>query len=231
MVLELLKKQVFDANISLWKSGLVVLTWGNVSGIDREAGLVAIKPSGVSYTEMKPEDIVLVRLSDGKAVDSAMKPSSDTPTHLVLYRSFPEIGGITHTHSRMATAWAQAGLGIPCMGTTHADSFHGTIPCARPLTAEEVARDYEGETGNLIVETMKDIPRLEMPAILLHYHGPFTWGKTPEKAVENAIILEEVAAIASAARQINPTGEPCLEHISEKHYLRKHGKNAYYGQR
>ena len=231
MSLQLLKEQVYEANIKLWKSGLVVLTWGNVSGIDREQGLMAIKPSGVSYELLKPSDIVLVRLDNGQAVDSALRPSSDTPTHLKLYRAWPEIGGVTHTHSRMATAWAQAKMPIPCFGTTHADSFHGQVPCARPLTAEEVARDYEGETGNLIVETFKDIPRLHVPAVLLSCHGPFTWGETPDKAVENAIILEEVAAMAAMTRQISPDSLPCPEHVSEKHFQRKHGKNAYYGQK
>ena len=231
MSLQALKEQVYEANISLWKSGLVVLTWGNVSGIDREAGLMAIKPSGVSYEVLKPSDIVLVRLDNGQAVDSALRPSSDTPTHLKLYQAWPEIGGVTHTHSRMATAWAQARLPIPCLGTTHADSFHGPVPCARPLTAEEVNRDYEGETGRLIVETFQDIPRLHVPAILLSCHGPFTWGETPGKAVENAMILEEVAAMASMTIAINPTVLPCPGHISEKHFQRKHGKNAYYGQK
>ena len=231
MTLQALKEQVYEANITLWKSGLVVLTWGNVSGIDRERGLVAIKPSGVSYAQMKPEDIVLVRLDDGQPVDSILRPSSDTPTHLKLYRAWPEIGGVTHTHSRMATAWAQARMPIPCFGTTHADTFHGPVPCARPLTAEEVARDYEGETGSLIVETFKDIPRLHVPAVLLSCHGPFTWGESPEKAVENAIILEEVAAMAAMTRQISPNALPCPEHVSEKHFQRKHGKNAYYGQK
>ncbi len=231
MTLQALKEQVYEANISLWKSGLVVLTWGNVSGVDREAGLMAIKPSGVSYNLLKPSDIVLVRLSDGQTVDGALRPSSDTPTHLKLYQAWPEIGGVTHTHSRMATAWAQAGLSIPCYGTTHADSFHGPVPCARPLTKEEVDRDYEGETGNLIVKTMEGTDCMHVPAILLSCHGPFTWGKTPEKAVENAIILEEVAAMALTTRQISPDALPCPMHISEKHFQRKHGKNAYYGQK
>lgn len=230
MSLQALKEQVFEANISLWKSGLVVLTWGNVSGIDREAGLMAIKPSGVSYEILKPADIVLVRLDNGQTVDSKLRPSSDTATHLKLYRAWPEIGGVTHTHSRMATAWAQARMPIPCYGTTHADSFHGPVPCARPLTAEEVERDYESETGNLIVETMKDKPCLHVPAILLSCHGPFTWGQTPEKAVENAIILEEVAAMAAMTKQLSPEALLCPEHVSEKHFQRKHGKNAYYGQ-
>jgi len=231
MTLQSLKEQVYEANITLWKSGLVVLTWGNVSGIDRERELIAIKPSGVSYAQMKPEDIVLVRLSDGQPVDSMLRPSSDTPTHLKLYRAWPEIGGVTHTHSRMATAWAQARMPIPCFGTTHADTFHGSVPCARPLSAEEVARDYEGETGNLIVETFQNIPRLHVPAVLLSCHGPFTWGETPEKAVENAIILEEVAAMAAMTRQLSPDALLCPEHVSEKHFQRKHGKNAYYGQK
>ncbi len=231
MSLQMLKERVYEANIALWKSGLVVLTWGNVSGVDRESGLMAIKPSGVSYEKLKPEDIVLVRLEDGQTVDSRLRPSSDTATHLKLYRAFSEIGGVTHTHSRMATSWAQARLPIPCLGTTHADSFHGSVPCARPLTPEEVERDYEGETGNLIVSTIGNTPCLEMPAILLACHGPFTWGKTPDKAVENAVILEEVAAMAAMARQLDPHVLSCPEHISEKHYLRKHGKDAYYGQK
>ncbi len=231
MSLQALKEQVYEANISLWKSGLVVLTWGNVSGIDRDRELVAIKPSGVSYAKMTPDDIVLVRLDNGQAVDSKLRPSSDTPTHLKLYQAWPEIGGVTHTHSRMATAWAQTGLPIPCYGTTHADTFHGPIPCARPLTAEEVARDYEGVTGSLIVDTFANTPQLHVPAILLSCHGPFTWGETPEKAVENAIILEEVAAMATATRQIRPDAPYCPEHVSEKHFQRKHGKNAYYGQK
>lgn len=228
--IELLRKQVYEANMQLYKSGLVVLTWGNVSGVDRDAGLMAIKPSGLPYEAMKPEDIVLVSLEDGQVQGGTLRPSSDTPTHLALYRQWHDIGGITHTHSTMATAWAQAGLGIPCLGTTHADSFHGTIPCARALTAAEVDGAYEVETGNVIIDTLADTPPLEMPGILLHYHGPFTWGKTPMASVENAIILEAVAAMATYTKQINPQGSPCLRHISEKHYQRKHGKDAYYGQ-
>ncbi len=231
MYLQSLKEQVYEANITLWKSGLVVLTWGNVSGIDRDAGLMAIKPSGVGYGILKPSDIVLVRLDNGQPVDSALRPSSDTPTHLILYRAWPEIGGVAHTHSRMATAWAQACQPIPCFGTTHADSFHGPVPCARPLGTTEVDRDYEGETGRLIVETIKDNPCLHTPAILLSCHGPFTWGQTPDKAVENAVILEEVAAMASITKQINPDALACPEHISEKHFQRKHGQHAYYGQK
>lgn len=231
-MLEELKQQVYEANLELPKNNLITLTWGNVSGIDRESGLVVIKPSGVSYSLMKPEDMVVLDLN-GKTVEGNLRPSSDTPTHLALYREYPELGGITHTHSRWATVMAQAGLDIPALGTTHADYFYGAIPCARCLSPEEIDEDYEGNTGKLIIDTfkMRSIKPMDVPAVLLKSHGPFTWGKTPAKAVENAIVLEEVAFMAWHDLSLsNNTIEPVPQSLLDKHYFRKHGANAYYGQ-
>ena len=228
-MLEKLKEEVCRANLELVGHGLVIFTWGNVSGIDREKGLVVIKPSGVSYDNMKPEDMVIVDLNSGKVVEGNLKPSSDTPTHLVLYRAFPEIGGVVHTHSTYATAWAQAGKDLPNIGTTHADYFHDAVPCTRLLNEKEVKGDYELETGNVIVERFKDINPVHTPGVLVTNHGPFTWGKTPHEAVHNAVVLEQVAKMAFIAFSVNPelTMNPLLV---EKHFNRKHGPNAYYGQ-
>lgn len=229
-MLEQLKEMVFRANLELVAHGLVIFTWGNVSGIDREKGLVVIKPSGVSYEAMKASDMVVVDLSTGKVVEGDLRPSSDTPTHLVLYRAFPEIGGVVHTHSTYATAWAQAGTGIPNIGTTHADYFHDTVPCTRLMNEAEVLGDYELETGNVIVEAFRDINPMHTPGVLVTNHGPFTWGKSPAEAVHNAVVLEQVAKMASISFAVNPALKmnPLL---IEKHFSRKHGPNAYYGQK
>lgn len=224
-----LKKSVFEANLSLVKYGLVIFTWGNVSGIDREKGLVVIKPSGVSYHEMTADDMVVVDM-DGKVVDGKLRPSSDTPTHLVLYKSFPEIGGIVHTHSPWATAWAQAGKTIPALGTTHADYFYGPIPCTRKLTQQEIETTYEAETGNVIVETFINLDPNAIPGVVVNNHAPFAWGKSPDEAVHNAKVLEEVAKMAYHTLQLNPLAT-IDQFLLDKHYLRKHGKNAYYGQK
>ncbi len=226
-----LMERTFEANIELWKRGLIIYTWGNVSEIDRERGLVAIKPSGVPYESMKAEDMVVLALETGRQVAGALRPSSDAPTHLALYRAFPAIGGVTHTHSRHATAWAQAGLPIPCYGTTHADYFYQEVPCTRGLTAEEVERAYEEETGTVIIEAFAARDPMATPAALARHHGPFTWGKNGMKSVENAVVLEEVAAIAAQMIGIRATAEQAPKHIMDKHYFRKHGENAYYGQR
>ena len=230
-MLESLKKEVFEANISLPKLGLVLFTWGNVSGIDRGANAVVIKPSGVDYETMTADDMVVVDLESGKVIDGNLRPSSDTPTHLELYRRFPEIGGVVHTHSRWATVWAQAKKAIPALGTTHADYFNGDIPCTRLLTDEEINGDYEYETGKVIVETFKDRPALDCPAVLVASHGPFTWGASPKEAVYHSAVLEEAAALAYLS--VNLTGDADGRMQSEllnKHFQRKHGKNAYYGQ-
>lgn len=229
-MLEKLKEQVLAANLALVKHGLVTFTWGNVSGIDREQGLVVIKPSGVEYDGMTVEDMVVVDL-DGNVVEGKWKPSSDTPTHLVLYRAFPTIGGVVHTHSRWATSWAQAGLRIPAYGTTHGDYFYGSIPCTRQMTPEEIAGEYEKETGNVIVETFQDTSAADIPAVLVHSHGPFAWGTDAANAVHNAVVLEEVACMAYRARRLNPTMPSMQKELLDKHYLRKHGKDAYYGQK
>lgn len=228
-MLEKLKEEVCRANLELVEHGLVIFTWGNVSGIDREKGLVVIKPSGVSYDNMKPEDMVVVDLKSGEKVEGKLKPSSDTPTHLALYRAFPNIGGVVHTHSTYATAWAQAGKDLPNIGTTHADYFHEAIPCTRMMNEQEVKGDYELETGNVIVERFKDMNPEHTPGVLVTNHGPFTWGKTPHEAVHNAVVLEQVAKMAFIAFTVNPglTMNPLLV---EKHFNRKHGPNAYYGQ-
>ena len=228
-MLEELKKRVCEQNLALVKAGLVILTWGNASAIDRETGLVVIKPSGVPYDTMTAEDMVVVD-GEGKVVEGKWRPSSDTPTHLALYRAFPTVGGVVHTHSRFGCVMAQAGCDVPALGTTHADTFYGDVPCTRPLTREEIEGAYERETGEVIVETLGERDPMAMPAALVYSHGPFTWGATVEKAVENAIILEEVAAMAWHTRMLN--SEIRLDQaLADKHYLRKHGANAYYGQR
>ncbi len=229
-MLEALKDQVLEANLQLPGAGLVVFTWGNVSGIDRASGLVVIKPSGLPYDGMKAEDMVVVDLA-GKVVEGKWKPSSDTPTHLELYKAFPGCGGIVHTHSRWATTFAQAGRDIPAMGTTHGDYFYGDIPCTRKMTPEEIAGEYEKETGLVITETFRGRDAMEVPAVLVHSHGPFAWGKDPAEAVHNAVVLEEVAFMAWHAMELNPQAGRMQQELLDKHYLRKHGKNAYYGQK
>lgn len=229
-MLEQLKKEVWEANMLLPKYGLVTFTWGNVSGIDRESGLVVIKPSGVEYDEMKPEDMVVVDL-DGKVVEGDLNPSSDTPTHIEFYKAFPNIGGVTHTHSSYATSFAQAGRGVPALGTTHGDYFYGGIPCTRKMTPEEIAGEYEKNTGLVIIETFKDKDPDAIPAVLVHSHGPFTWGKDAVDSVHHAVILEECAKMAIRAYVLNPELEPMQQELLDKHYLRKHGANAYYGQK
>jgi L-ribulose-5-phosphate 4-epimerase len=229
-MLDELKKAVLEANLALKRSGLVLYTWGNVSGIDRESGLVVIKPSGVEYDALTADSMVVVDRS-GKVVEGDYRPSSDTPTHLVLYEAFPEIGGAAHTHSAYAAMWAQAGCAIPCFGTTHADHFHGEIPCTRNLTAEEVHGAYEYETGRVIVETMAAVDENAVPAVLVRGHGPFTWGDSPMSAVVNSVVLEEVARIAHGTGALNPTAAPIPGYLLDRHFFRKHGKGAYYGQR
>ena len=228
-MLEKLKQDVLEANLLLPKHGLVTFTWGNVSGIDRASGLVVIKPSGVPYDGMTAEDMVVVDL-DGNVVEGKWKPSSDTPTHLVLYKAFPECGGIVHTHSRWATSFAQAGVGVAPLGTTQGDYFYGEIPCTREMTPEEIAGEYEKETGNVIVETFAGKDPAAIPAVLVHSHGPFTWGKDAAEAVHNAVVLEEVAFMNFHSLQLNPAQTRMQQELLDKHYLRKHGKNAYYGQ-
>jgi len=230
-MLEELKQQVLEANLLLPKYGLVTFTWGNVSGIDRASGLVVIKPSGVDYDGMTAGDMVVVDL-EGKVVEGHYKPSSDTPTHVELYKAFPDIGGIVHTHSSYATSWAQAGRDIPCYGTTHADYIYGSVPCLRCLTKEEIDAAYEKNTGVLIVSEFarRGLDPKAVPAVLCKNHGPFTWGKDPHEAVHNAVVLEEVAKMAYRAEVINPEVQPAPQELQDKHYLRKHGKNAYYGQ-
>ena len=228
-MLENLKQTVLQANLLLPKHGLVTFTWGNVSGIDRESGLVVIKPSGVSYEGMTVEDRVVVDLS-GQVSEGKWKPSSDTPTHLELYKAFPEVGGIVHTHSRWATTFAQAGRDIPAMGTTQGDYFYGAIPCTRPMTDEEIGGEYEKETGLVIVETFQNIDPMTIPAVNVNSHGPFAWGKDPMDAVHNAVVLEEVAFMDWHAMMLNPQRGAMQQSLLDKHYLRKHGKNAYNGQ-
>lgn len=230
-MLEALKQSVFDANLLLPKHGLVTFTWGNVSGVDRELGLMVIKPSGVEYDTMRAEDMVVVDLKTGKKVEGKLNPSSDTDTHVVLYNAFPEIGGIVHTHSRWATTFAQAGQGISALGTTHGDYFYGEIPCTRKMTPAEIGGRYEWETGNVIAETFKDKSAKDIPAVLVHSHGPFCWGTDPKNAVHNAVVLEEVAFMGWHALQMNPDLPPMQQELLDKHYLRKHGANAYYGQK
>lgn len=229
-MLEALKESVLQANLALVKHNLVTFTWGNVSGIDRQKGLVVIKPSGVAYETMTAEDMVVVDL-DGNVVEGKWKPSSDTPTHLALYKASDSIGGVVHTHSRWATSWAQAGRGIPAYGTTHGDYFYGEIPCTRKMTPEEIGGEYELETGNVIVETFQGRSFRDIPAALVNSHGPFAWGTDPDNAVHNAVVLEELAFMAYHTEAINPGVGIMQQELLDKHYLRKHGKNAYYGQK
>jgi L-ribulose-5-phosphate 4-epimerase len=229
-MLDKLKQQVCAANLKLVAEGLVVQTWGNASGIDRLRGLVVIKPSGVSYEGMKPNHMVVVSLETGKVIGGNLKPSSDTATHLELYRAFKHIGGVVHTHSLYATAWAQARQMIPAYGTTQADYWYGAVPCTRPLTAAEIKRDYEKNTGRVIIETFGNLNPLEHPAVLVASHGPFTWGKDVSDAVHNAGVLEFVARLASETLRLNPKTKPMPSALLEKHFLRKHGPHAYYGQ-
>jgi len=224
-----LREQVLQANLALPRHGLVTFTWGNVSGFDAETGLVAIKPSGVPYERLRADDIVVLTLQ-GERVAGTLKPSSDTPTHLHLYRSWPQLRGIVHTHSTHATAWAQAGLAIPALGTTHADYFHGAIPCARSLTRAEVEGDYELHTGHVIVETFRSIDPLACPGVLVAGHAPFAWGSSADQAVHNAVVLEEVARMALYTRLLAPQRGPIDQHLLDRHYLRKHGRHATYGQ-
>lgn len=231
MRLEALRKRVYEANCALPKHGLVKFTWGNVSAIDRESNLVVIKPSGVDYEDLSPENMVITDL-DGNIVEGDLRPSSDLKTHLELYKAFPTLGGIVHTHSPEAVAWAQAGRDIPFYGTTHADYFYGLIPCARSLTAEEINGEYEKETGTVIIETFtnRQIDPVAVPGVIVRNHGPFTWGKTPEEAVYHSVVLEEVACMAKNTELLNPKVEVAPQVLMDKHYLRKHGKDAYYGQ-
>ena len=229
-MLKELKQKVLEANLLLPKKGLVTFTWGNVSAIDREKGLIVIKPSGVSYEEMKLEDMVVLDL-DGKIVEGRLNPSSDTDTHILLYKKFKEIGGIVHTHSSWATSWAQAGMEIPCFGTTHADYFYGSIPCTRKMSQEEIKGRYEYETGKVIVETFKKISPKFVPGVLVNNHGPFAWGKDAMDAVHNAVVMDEVAKIAYRSIQLNKELGSIDNNLLDKHFLRKHGENAYYGQK
>lgn len=228
-MLEKLKKEVYEANMELPRRGLITYTWGNVSGIDREQGLFVIKPSGVRYEELKPEDMVVMDL-EGNKVEGRYNPSSDTATHLELYLAFPEIGGVVHTHSPSATAWAQAGRSISCYGTTHADYFYGEIPCARSLTAKEVEEAYEKNTGLVIIETFQGKNPMHVPGVLCKNHGPFTWGKDAAEAVHNSVVLEEIAKMNLMTEQLNGNMNPAPQYLQDKHFLRKHGPNAYYGQ-
>lgn len=230
-MLEQLKQKVFEANLLLPKYGLVTFTWGNVSGVDREKGLMVIKPSGVEYDTMKPEDMVVVDLKTGKKVEGDLNPSSDTDTHVALYNAFPNIKGIVHTHSRWATVFAQSGRGIPALGTTHGDYFYGEIPCTRKMTPEEIGGKYELETGNVIIETFNGKSPDDIPSVLVHSHGPFCWGTDPLNAVHNAVVLEELAFMAWHNLMMNTDIPPMQQELLDKHYLRKHGANAYYGQK
>ena len=226
-----LKERVYEANMELYRRNLVIYTWGNVSEIDREKGIVAIKPSGVPYEDLTADMIVLMDLESGRTVDSRLNPSSDAPTHLALYRAFEGIGGVTHTHSPYAVAWAQAGRSIPCFGTTHADYFHGDIPLTRFLTPEETEEAYEANTGKVIIEAFRDINPVHTPGVLTRGHGPFTFGKDGDQSVYHAAVLEEVAKMAMWSLQLNPELGELPHHVSDKHFLRKHGPNAYYGQK
>lgn len=230
-MLEHLKQEVYEANMLLPKYKMVTFTWGNVSAIDKESRLMVIKPSGVEYEKMKVSDMVVVDL-EGNVLEGKLRPSSDTDTHIELYKAFPEIGGVVHTHSRFATIWAQARKGVPALGTTHADYFYGEIPCTRAMTKEEIAGDYEKETGKVIVETFQNINPMDIPGVLVYSHGPFTWGKDAHNAVHNAVVLEEVAFMAwNSLMMTNNTLSPMQQELLDKHYLRKHGANAYYGQK
>ena len=230
-MLKKLKEEVLEANLRLPKHGLVTFTWGNVSGIHREKGLVVIKPSGVSYNAMQADHMVVVELETGKVVEGKLKPSSDTATHLELYKAFPNIGGIVHTHSRWATTFAQAGRSIMALGTTHADYFYGEIPCTRKMTQAEIEGEYEKETGTVIIETFKDKDPDAIPAVVVYSHGPFSWGADALNAVHNAVVLEEIAFMNFHAMQLEPKLPPMQQELLDKHYLRKHGANAYYGQK
>lgn len=230
-MLEELKKKVYEANMELSRRGLITYTWGNVSEIDRDTGYFVIKPSGVDYDKLRPEDMVVMDL-EGKRIEGTLNPSSDTPTHLELYKKYPEIGGVVHTHSPEATSWAQAGRDIPLYGTTHADYFYGPIPCARSLTPEEIGGEYERNTGLVIIETFEQrgLNPMHTPGVLCTNHGPFTWGKDAAEAVHNAVVLEEVARMAIRTELLNPQVQPAPDSIRDKHFFRKHGENAYYGQ-
>jgi len=227
-----LKERVWRANLDVVEAGLVELTWGNASGVDRQAGVMAIKPSGVPYDALQPEDIVLLSLDDGRTIDSRLRPSSDTPTHLHLYREFESIGGVVHTHSTHAVSWAQAEREVPCFGTTHADHFYGAVPVTRRMTADEIRSEYEHNTGVVIVERFRDgrLDPLEIPGVLVACHGPFAWGATVESAVENAIVLESVSRMALNTLHVNPSATAIDQALLDKHFLRKHGPGAYYGQ-
>ncbi len=231
-MLETLRKQVYEANMELPRRGLVTFTWGNVSGIDRARGLVVIKPSGVEYEALTPQDMVVLDLESGRVVEGGLNPSSDTRTHLELYRAFPDLGGVVHTHSPSAVAWAQAGRDIPCYGTTHADYFYGPVPCARQLTQAEIDEDYEKNTGAVIVETFRrrGLDPMHLPGVICSSHGPFTWGKDAAQAVYHAVVLEEVAKMAILTREVDPSAAPAPQRVQDKHFLRKHGPAAYYGQ-
>ena len=232
-MLETLRKQVYEANMELPRRGLVTFTWGNVSGIDRARGLVVIKPSGVEYEALTPQDLVVLDLESGRVVEGGLNPSSDTRTHLELYRAFPDLGGVVHTHSPSAVAWAQAGRDIPCYGTTHADYFYGPVPCARQLTQAEIDEDYEKNTGAVIVETFRrrGLDPMHLPGVICSSHGPFTWGKDAAQAVYHAVVLEEVAKMAILTREVDPSAAPAPQWVQDKHFLRKHGPAAYYGQK
>jgi L-ribulose-5-phosphate 4-epimerase len=229
-MLETLKEQVLKANVALPKYKLVTFTWGNVSGIDRDQGLIVIKPSGVLYENLRVEDMVVIDLN-GNIVEGDLNPSSDTPTHIELYRAFPKIGGIVHTHSPWATSWAQAGLSIPALGTTHADYFYGEIPCSRKMTEDEILGDYESETGKVIIETFKELDPNQVPGVLVNSHAPFVWGKDADEAVHNAVVLEEIAKLAYRTYNLNPEVKEMQKILLRRHYNRKHGVNAYYGQK
>ena len=233
MAYEALREQVYEANMLLPRHGLVTFTWGNVSGIDRARGLVVIKPSGVEYEALTPRDMVVLDLESGRVVEGGLNPSSDTRTHLELYRAFPDLGGVVHTHSPSAVAWAQAGRDIPCYGTTHADYFYGPVPCARQLTQAEIDEDYEKNTGAVIVETFRrrGLDPMHLPGVICSSHGPFTWGKDAAQAVYHAVVLEEVAKMAILTREVDPSASPAPQRVQDKHFLRKHGPAAYYGQK
>lgn len=233
MMLKELRNIVYEANMELPKRGLVTYTWGNTSGVDRERGLMVIKPSGVKYEDLSPENMVVISLEDGSCIEGEYNPSSDTKTHLELYRSFPNIGGIVHTHSPYAVGWAQAGEDIPCFGTTQADYFYGSVPCVRHLTPKEIDEGYEMNTGKVIIETFKErkLDPIAIPGAICFSHGPFAWGKDPAQAVYHAVVLEEIAKMATFTRMVKPDAAPAPQHYLDKHYMRKHGPNAYYGQR